>query len=487
MSPFNQCLYRICLRSAWPMVFVMLLLVLLALGSQLGWGLLYLLPLLVVGLGAFFALRALLGEALEGARGLPETGELPYGFAGHSIHAFSDSQGQVWLRARDVRRVLGLQRSDKWMAMAYPDGWRRAHPGSAAWFVNPGTVQRHWGGSTRPEVNRFLSFLERELVPLQARRAASAAGQSAEADAADAEVSRGQGVIGYLARQWRGEQGLLHLSFWGAVLAALVSHVLLFDPEPAELTAHYRRHALILLAELLGGTLLSAWWGVGAWRAARRWIGADRSLLAGLVVAMAGMTMLLYAFDRLADRDHQMGVAALAVLAADRDGKPEVGLSGDGRRILLSGVMGYGTTNLVRGLLARHPGIRAIELDSPGGRAMEGFALAELVRDRSLDTSVSGTCASACVLVFAGGQERLAAPSARFGLHRSGVDWRDDNAVSETDIKMAAWFRERGVSEEFIGRVLATPFHDLWEPGHGELLASGLATGGGVESAAGGR
>ena len=310
MSSFHQFLYRICLRSAWPMVMVMLFWTLVVLGPLLGRGLLYMLPLLVAGLGAFFALRALLGEALNSARALPETGELPYGFAGHSIHAFSDPEGQVWLRARDVRRVLGLQRTDAWMAQAYPDGYRRAHPGSAAWFVRPGTVHRHWGGSTWPEVNRFLHFLERELVPLQTRRAASASvpGQPAAGGAPDAAGSKGQGVPGYLARQWRGEQGLLHLALWGAVLAALVSHVLLFDPEPAELTAHYRRYALILLAELLGGTLLSAWWGVGAWRAARRWFGADRSLLAGLVVAMAGMTMLLYAFDHLADRDRQMGL-----------------------------------------------------------------------------------------------------------------------------------------------------------------------------------
>ncbi len=174
MSSFHQFLYRICLRSAWPMIVAMLFWVVVVLGPLLGRGLLYMLPLLVAGLGAFFALRALLGEALHSAKALPETGELPYGFAGHSIHAFSDTEGQVWLRARDVRRVLGLQRTDAWMAQAYPDGYRRAHPGSVAWFVRPGTVHRHWGGSTWPEVNRFLHFIERELVPLQTRRAASA-------------------------------------------------------------------------------------------------------------------------------------------------------------------------------------------------------------------------------------------------------------------------------------------------------------------------
>lgn len=348
------------------------------------------------------------------------------------MHAFSNPTVCFW---RDVRRVLGLQRTDAWMAQAYPDGYRRAHPGSAAWFVRHGTVHRHWGGSTQPEVNRFLHWLERELVPLQTRRAASA---SVPGRPATGRCSGCGGVKG--ARSARvpgaavaGRAGPAAPGPVGRFARRLVSHVLLFEPSPAELTTNYRRYALILLAELLGGTLLSAWWGVGAWRAARRWFGADRSLLAGLVVAMAGMTMLLYAFDHLADRDRQMGLIALAVLAADRDDKPVVGLSSDGRHVGAGG-MGLGTTNLVRGLLARHPGIRAIELDSPGGSAMEGFALAELVRDRHLDAYVSASCASACVLVFAGGQERLAAPSARFGLHRSGVAWRTgDSGISDTD------------------------------------------------------
>ena len=56
------------------------------------------------------------------------------------------------------------------------------------------------------------------------------------------------------------------------------------------------------------------------------------------------------------------------------------------------------------------------------------------------------------------------------------VDLQKEGAVSPTDIKMAAWFRERTVGEEFNGRVLKTPFHDTWEPTHGEVLASGLAT-----------
>jgi len=472
-------------RSAWPVVRVMLL-ALMAAGAYILWRkVLYLIPLLAVCALAFHALKALYREARDKGRELPDTGELPYGFAGHDLRAFSDGDGQVWIRARDIRHLLGHERSDAWMAQAYPQGYRRAHPGVAAWYIRPDTVRRHWGGSTRSDVNRFIHWMDRELVPLQEKRNALARAEERAITTpvkAESRSSPWSGLhrplVGYFARHWRGQQRLLHVALSGAVLALLIGHVLQDQPAPADLVEHYRRYALLLIFELLGGTLLCAWWGVGVWRSTRRWLGAERSLLVGLAFAMGGMTTLLHAFDRLADRDQQMTLLTLGVMVADLGPKPVVTVAADGKLLSLAGEMGFGTTNLVRAALGRHPGVTGIELTSPGGSAAEGFALAELVRDRGLDTYVRAECASACVLVFAGGHERLAAPSARFGLHRSGIDWqRGDRGVSPTDLAMERFFRERGVADDFIARTLATPFRDIWVPAAGEVMASGLASG----------
>ena len=161
-------------RSAWPVVRVMLLVFMVAALTCSGASVLYLIPLLAVCALAFHALKALYREARDKGRELPDTGELPYGFAGHDLRAFSDGDGQVWIRARDIRHLLGLERSDAWMAQAYPQGYRRAHPGVAAWYIHPEAVRRHWSGSTRIDVNRFLHWMERELVPLQEKRNALA-------------------------------------------------------------------------------------------------------------------------------------------------------------------------------------------------------------------------------------------------------------------------------------------------------------------------
>ena len=466
------------------MVLAMLSCVAVVFVPLLGSAIVFLVPVFGLGTLTYFVLLRLSREARTKARELPDTGELPYGFAGHEVRAFSDGDGQVWLRARDVRHALGLERTDKWMARAYPAGYRRAHPRADSWFIHPETVRRHWGGSMRIDVNRFIHWMERELVPLQQKRAALVreGGHAAEDFVESAEKQRTlspiRALTHYLGSHWRGEQHFLHIALSGGILALLISHVLLTEPAFADLATHYRRYATIYLGELLIGTLMSAWWGVGVWRASRRWLDGERSLLVGLVFAIGGMTMLLYAFDRVAQRDHHMTLLALTAIAFDVGPKPTITISPDRTRLLLAGEMGFGTTNLVRSLLKQHPKIKEIELNSPGGSAAEGFALAELVRDRSFDAYVREDCASACVLVFAAGTERRLAPTARFGLHRSGVEWRrNGEQLSPTDRAMEQFLRDRGVSDEFIAKTLQTSFHDIWLPVPTEVLSSGLATG----------
>ena len=109
---------------------------------------------------------------------------------------------------------------------------------------------------------------------------------------------------------------------------------------------------------------------------------------------------------------------------------------------------------------------------------MEGFALADLIVSRGLNTSVRAGCASACVLAFAAGKERLATRSSRFGLHRSGVTWRrNGGALSPTDLAMKDFFTSRGIAADFIARALEQPLEKIWEPSFSEILGSQLATG----------
>ena len=80
-----------------------------------------------------------------------------------------------------------------------------------------------------------------------------------------------------------------------------------------------------------------------------------------------------------------------------------------------------GTANLLKALLDQ-PGerVRTLVVHSPGGSVADAIAMARLLRERKIDTSVpaDGYCASACPLFFAGGVQRLAGEGAWIGVHQ---------------------------------------------------------------------
>ena len=61
----------------------------------------------------------------------------------------------------------------------------------------------------------------------------------------------------------------------------------------------------------------------------------------------------------------------------------------------------------------------AVYLDSPGGNLMEGIKLGQAIREAGAVTVLltGATCASACILAFAGGAERIAYRGSRLGVH----------------------------------------------------------------------
>lgn len=78
--------------------------------------------------------------------------------------------------------------------------------------------------------------------------------------------------------------------------------------------------------------------------------------------------------------------------------------------------------------------VKELYLQSEGGDIVTAAALADQVRKYHITTIVPAYCASACILIFAAGSERIAAPDARFGFHSPHVD---SNAGSEFAVKFS--------------------------------------------------
>jgi len=96
--------------------------------------------------------------------------------------------------------------------------------------------------------------------------------------------------------------------------------------------------------------------------------------------------------------------------------------------ILFTGGFGYGSTGALAAALDAAPHVRLVAFDSPGGRPLVAQGIAELIRDRHLDTYVDRYCASACIAAFAAGTVRSSGPRAVFGFHRGASFILDDLA-----------------------------------------------------------
>jgi hypothetical protein len=70
--------------------------------------------------------------------------------------------------------------------------------------------------------------------------------------------------------------------------------------------------------------------------------------------------------------------------------------------------------------LDENPDITSLALHSPGGSVRDAIAMADLIREREIDTTVPryGYCASSCPLAFSGGVERSLPDPVWFGVHQ---------------------------------------------------------------------
>jgi hypothetical protein len=151
---------------------------------------------------------------------------------------------------------------------------------------------------------------------------------------------------------------------------------------------------------------------------------------------------------------------AMVIPSADIDG------SGRGRRALaISGDIGAASASWFHdqldkaGLLAGD----AILLSSDGGKIYQAAIMGETIRARRLVTAVgiadasgqvrAASCASACVLVYAGGETRYGIHGSLLGVHRFTRDGPSDDPVAETQRtqgRLLGYMTKMGVSSRIV-------------------------------------
>jgi len=157
----------------------------------------------------------------------------------------------------------------------------------------------------------------------------------------------------------------------------------------------------------------------------------------------------------------------------------ELSLSADGQSFEFSGLVDFGMTEALRMLVAAHPQIKRMVLDSRGGYVAEARGVVTVLREHKIATHVDGHCASACALIFAGGAARSLAPEGQIGLHGYALQRDNHFGMIDPAVEMQrdlAIYRAQSIDEKFVERLGTLPQNPMWYPDHAELRSVGLVT-----------
>lgn len=279
----------------------------------------------------------------------------------------------------------------------------------------------------------------------------------------------------YIALHWKGDLPLLvTIVVSGALLWAAVQGLRIAQTRfPLTMAPKFAAALwLIEVALLITGVL---WWGRGVQRSAIRHVEAGGSPAVALLAGLLGVAAFFWvgAYWWLSARhvapdvwDMLSGNATPAHVSVDAASAT----------LRLSGDLEFGTTLAARAALDGAPQLRTVQLDSRGGRVLEGLALGRLLRDRGLDTLVTAECSSACVTAFAGGARRRIGPAARIGLHSAGGAGATAAGVARANAESDEFIARQGVDWRVLERGAAVGNDDIWFPEASVLLGSGLAT-----------
>jgi hypothetical protein len=284
---------------------------------------------------------------------------------------------------------------------------------------------------------------------------------------------------GYFARHWRGELTLPYAWWINGLAVGLIAFALATSVGPAlEIFADAPLVVMALTTVWTLVTLLAVWQVVGIWRCAQRHAraeagGGGHAAMARLAL-LVGVMIALGAFVR--SGLPQIVEASQFAMGKDPIGDYTMQPLHNGTALGISGPIVFGLTDSLEKMLAQYPRVSVLHLDSTGGRVVEARKLRDLIRARGLATFAAGNCASACVVAFVAGAERVVGRAGSIGFHRYRSPGLDE---SEIEASMAVDRRELaqlGAPDWFLDKAFSTPNADMWRPSIADLKRANIVT-----------
>lgn len=275
-------------------------------------------------------------------------------------------------------------------------------------------------------------------------------------------------------RYWQGEYPLA-ITWWaGGALVLLVQFLQMGIFGMLAETLSLRLGATMVLSMFVVSAALLAGQSMAVWRSATRQASEGRALWPSMAKMAVAAGVL--AFGVLSATTLWVPLREHALIAMGRDhlGPIEATVTTDDTVLLLHGTFGSGSAERARRVLNESPDIKTVALSSPGGRLREAADIAQMVRERGIDTYVDTRCESACTFVFLAGKDRAATPNARIGFHRPSFAGITPMGFDPATDGMLGTYRKAGIPQDFLDRIARTEPKNMWYPSARELEKAGV-------------
>ncbi|MBN7819005.1 hypothetical protein [Bowmanella yangjiangensis] len=227
-------------------------------------------------------------------------------------------------------------------------------------------------------------------------------------------------------------------------------------------------YLLLLFTTLI---LLVVWQSVGVYRSASKHPQRGGSE----VWAAIAKIMVVVGLIRFGVEMYQLGIPAIKegvslIVSQQKYPPTKLRLRNAGTELELYGGIEVGSEILLQEALTANPEVKLLHLHSQGGRLLGAYRLAELVKEYQLDTYVKESCSSACTIVYLAGTRRLLAEDGKLNFHAASMGGASLHEHEDVTAEMAAAYRESGVPDWFIKKIMSTPSEEFWTPSPDELL-----------------
>lgn len=281
--------------------------------------------------------------------------------------------------------------------------------------------------------------------------------------------------VGYLRQHWRGDLPLAAAVIISAALVWGAVQAISFASTKVPITDYPVASSLLWLLEVFVVITGALWWGTGVQRSAIDSVDRGGSLMVAAMTGIVGLGAFVWVGMFWFQSARYVMPEVWSTLIGSSP-PAEVLVDSRKKQIVLQGGLEFGSTRAVREALDANPNVHVVRLESRGGRVAEGLALGTLLRDRNVDTLVTGECSSACVTAFAGGARRIISADARVGLHSAGGAGFSANTIASANRRSDEFIAARGVDQRVLEKGASISSDQIWFPSPQVLLGSGLAT-----------